>query len=173
MCIMAPVSPIASSETSTRDRVGAPHKRKFYQLPGIHIEPRSIQTKIGKVLKQLRFTQDPHKEHGKPRQWLVPSDDLGKCIMSHGLGGGSGAKQICAGDEDESTPPTIPLEIGGEVGHVGHMRRISPRRLAPEVSSDNGRKPIGRQKPSAVCGERTGVCQCIRERPARLSRNGR
>src|SRR5215510_11551646 len=39
MCIMAPVSPIASSETSARDRVGAPHKRTFYQLPGIHIEP--------------------------------------------------------------------------------------------------------------------------------------
>ena len=46
MCIMAPVSPIASSETSARDRVGAPHKRKFYQLPGIHIEPLLLPDNI-------------------------------------------------------------------------------------------------------------------------------
>jgi hypothetical protein len=76
------------------------------------INIKSIQTKVGKVLKQLRFTPNPYKETGKPRQWRIPSDDLGKCIMSHGLGaktGGVGGVERDSADEEEaSTPPDTP-----------------------------------------------------------------
>jgi hypothetical protein len=46
---------------------------------------KSMSTKVGYALRQLRFTYKGQQKRGGPRQWLVTMDILTKCIVSHGL----------------------------------------------------------------------------------------
>jgi hypothetical protein len=46
---------------------------------------RSLNTKIGVHLRQLRFRRIGQEKRGDPVKWLVSGDVLEKCIISHGL----------------------------------------------------------------------------------------
>jgi hypothetical protein len=94
------------------------------------INIKSIQTKVGKVLKQLRFTPNPYKETGKPRQWRIPSDDLGKCIMSHGLGAKTGG---AGGVEAQARPQSARLRRFGWAQAL-HTQTESHCRVEPQKS---------------------------------------
>jgi hypothetical protein len=46
---------------------------------------KSLSTKVGTALRQLRFKKEGQKTRGSPRQWRVDAGVLVKCIFSYGL----------------------------------------------------------------------------------------
>jgi hypothetical protein len=95
---------------------------------------KSLQTKVGIALKQLRFTSIKPEKRGGKREWGVKWDALYKHIRSYGLLSLLKKSAGDAGDAVHASPaasPALPPRIGdaGDAGdEVMHIHRRGPQR---------------------------------------------
>jgi hypothetical protein len=75
---------------------------------------RSLSTKVGTTLRQLRFSRKGQVKRGETVQWLVSCDVLQKCIISHGL-----------------------LHLFPKEGYEGYAHQTSPENSPAETSPQN------------------------------------
>jgi hypothetical protein len=112
---------------------------------------KSLSTKVGTALRQLRFKKEGQKTRGSPRQWRVDAGVLTKCIFSHGLihlfpkVGDEGDAIDNPTQETEKitfTSPGDPQDVGDE-GDAGD-----------EVMRNNKNIDLPKNSPqTCICGE--------------------
>jgi hypothetical protein len=120
---------------------------------------RSLSTKVGIALRQLRFSRKGQVKRGEPVRWRVSWDVLTKCIFSHGLlhlfpdegcEGYAGQKPLGSSENSPSNAlpqnsvaqPLDPQDVGYE-SYVGY-----------EVMRDNKNSDLQKNSPlNCVCGE--------------------
>ena len=121
---------------------------------------RSLSTRVGMALRQLRFRRDGQVKRGEPVQWLISCDVLQKCVISHGLlhlfpeGGyeGYAAPETSSSHEDFSANAASPQNIDAQpsdpqnIGYEGYA--------GYEVMRDNKNSDLQKNSPPiCVCGE--------------------
>jgi hypothetical protein len=110
---------------------------------------RSLSTRVGVTLRQLRFERKGQEKRGEPVTWRVSGDVLLKCIFSHGLlhllpkeGCEGYAEEHPAGPSENSADAAQPKNSSAQpsdpqdTGYVGY-----------EVIRDNKNNEIGHSAP--------------------------
>jgi Domain of unknown function (DUF3854) len=111
---------------------------------------KSLSTKVGTALRQLRFKKEGQKTRGSPRQWRVDAGVLTKCIFSHGLihlfpkVGDEGDAIDNPTTETEKitfTSPGDPQDVGDEGDAGDEVVRDNKNDNLKEINEDSAREP--------------------------------